>query len=93
MPVVKTQSTPCDSPDGIPNIIRDEQRPGLVDRDANRPPHRVSVRLDESCEDIYGLSIRFSIGERNEDYAIATEWLAIPGTVLSHKHPLAEARW
>jgi len=48
-----------DAPDGITNVIRHQQRALLVDRDADGPPHRVSVLPDEASQHIDRFSICF----------------------------------
>jgi hypothetical protein len=48
----------CDAPDRISNIVGDQQRAGLVEREPERPPARLPVRLKKTGDDV----LRFAVG-------------------------------
>src|ERR1700686_205125 len=81
-----------DSPDCIADVIRHQQRALLIDRDANRPPHRVSILPNEASQHINRLSSGFPVRERDEDHLVTAEGFAIPGSMLPHEHAVDEAR-
>jgi hypothetical protein len=71
------------APDCVANVVGDEQRATLVDRDANWATHRFAALIQKARDDIDRRGCRFSILEWNENHLVATRRFSIPGTVLS----------
>src|SRR4051794_18045682 len=71
------------APDGVSDIIRNEQRARFVDGNADRTSMRITLLIDKSRQHILGVSIRAAVRERNEDHFVAAERLAIPRAVLA----------
>ena len=55
------------APDGIADIVGDEQAAAPVDRDADRTSECLAFCVDETSKDIHRLSRRTPGGERHED--------------------------
>ena len=59
-----------DSPDGVADVVRDDQRAALLDGDADRTPARLAV-LHEAGHEIDGLAGGMTVLERDEHDAVA----------------------
>ena len=57
-----------------------------INRYPYRATHRVAVGVEETAENILGLSGRKTIYERHKNYLIAATWFAVPGTVLADEY-------
>jgi hypothetical protein len=86
------QLQPDHSPNGVADIVGHQQCTLLVDRYADRTSHRVATLADEASEDVDRWPGRLAAFERYKNDLITTTRIAIPGTVLSDKHPVRELR-
>ena len=50
-----------DAPDRIADVVGDQQRAGLVDRDADRAAARLAVGVEEAGDDVLGLAARMAV--------------------------------
>src|SRR5689334_5302071 len=73
----------CHAPDGVPDVVGDQEGAGLVDCHRDRPAARFAVRIEESRYDILGLAVRTAAAERHEDDLVAVELIAVPAAVLA----------
>src|SRR4051812_21436350 len=64
-------------PDRVADVISDEERPALVDRDPDRPSHRVAVAVHEALQDLDRGARGAASGERHEHHAVAAARAAI----------------
>src|SRR5262245_47588153 len=71
------------APNGVSDIVRDEQRPGLVHRHADRAPACCTVGIEEPRDHILRLAARPSAAERYEDHLVAIEFPAVPAPMLT----------
>ena len=53
-------SSGADAPNRIADVIGDQQRAGLVDRQPDRPSARMSVCIEEAGDDILGFAVRMA---------------------------------
>ena len=79
----------CDPPDSIADVVGHEQGAIRVKRDAHRSTHRVSVRQQESAQEILGRAGRLPIAKRNEHHLVTRARLAVPRSVLANKRTSA----
>ena len=78
---------------GIPDVVCNEQRSGLVDHDTDRSPVRLAAAVPQKAgEDIERHPIRASILERHEDHSVTAVLRAVPRAVLTNEHAVAERR-
>src|SRR5260370_29198483 len=77
----------CHAPDGVPDVIGDQEGAGFADGHPDRPAARFAVRIEESRDDILGLAVRTSAAERHEDDLVAVELVAVPAAMLADEGP------
>jgi hypothetical protein len=53
----------CHAPDGVPDVISDQEGAGFVDGHPDRPAARFAARIEESRDDILGLAVRTPFGD------------------------------
>jgi hypothetical protein len=75
----------CNSPDNIADIIRDQQSTASVDSDTDRSTVSLAILVDKTCQDIHRFALRFAIFERHKNDLVTTQWLPVPGSVLTDK--------
>jgi hypothetical protein len=80
------------APDHVANVVGDEERAPLIDGDPDRAAQRSVARIEETAEDIDGRALRLAAVERNEYDFVAAVDLAIPRSVLTDEHAVAEFR-
>src|SRR4029077_15183248 len=73
----------CHAPDGVPDVISDQEGAGFVDGHPDRPAARFAVRIEESRDDIFCLAVRTPAAESYEDDLVAVEPVAVPAAMLT----------
>jgi len=48
----------CHTPDGVSDVIGNQESARFVDRHSDRPTTRLAVRIEKSRDDILGLAVR-----------------------------------
>lgn len=81
-----------DAPHSVADVIRDEQRAILRERDADRPAARAPVLIEKTGKDVDGRSRRRAASEGNKNHFIAAARLAVPGTVLPDERAVRKFR-
>src|SRR5258708_38711631 len=79
----------CHAPDGVPDVIGDQEGAGFVNCHPDRPAARFAVRIEESRDDILGLAVRTAAAERHEDDLVAVEPVAVPAAMLADERTAA----
>ena len=73
----------ADAPNRIADVIGNQKRSGLVDRESDRPPSRLSVHVKEIGDDILRFAIRTPAAEGDENDPVSVEGGAVPTSVFS----------
>src|SRR6476646_9694924 len=73
----------CHAPDGVPDVIGDQEGAGFVDGHPDRPAARFAARIEESRDDILGLAVWTPAAERYKDDLVAVELVAVPAAMLA----------
>src|ERR1700722_16099311 len=71
------------TPHRVADVVGHQQRALLVDLDADRPPLRLAIAVEETGQHVLRLAGGLAVGERHEDHLVAGARLAIPRTVLA----------
>ena len=72
-------------PDRVADIVGDEKGALTVDRDPDRPPHRLAVGALEPGENIFHWPIGLTILKRDKYDFVATPGLAVPRAMLPNE--------
>ena len=65
-------------PDGVSDVVSDEEGAAPIERHAHRPAERLTVLADESGQHVDRITGRHAGAEGHEDHLVATPRLAIP---------------
>src|SRR5436305_4203068 len=76
-------------PDGVSDIVGDEQGARLVDCQPNRPSARLTIVVQEAGHDILGLAARMPAAERHEHDLVPVEGSPVPAAVLADESAAA----
>src|SRR5271166_6579320 len=73
----------CHAPDGVPDVIGDQEGTSFVDCHPDRSTACFAVRIEESRDDILGLAVRTPTAERYEDDLVAVEEIPVPTAMFA----------
>src|ERR1700692_4559674 len=81
------------APNGVSDIVRDEQCSAPVQREAHGPSvNRLVVVSEEAGDDRYRLADRSAVRERYENHLVAVQGTAVPTAVLTDEGAVSEGR-
>src|SRR3954462_7459206 len=87
------RSAVADSPNGVADIVGDDQRAGAVHRHSDRASARLAFAVQEPGDEIHRSANRASSSEADEYDLVAVELGAVPAAVLADERSAAEHRW
>lgn len=76
-------------PNGVSDVIGDQQSASSVDCQTNRPSARVIVRIEKACDDILRRPAWLSAAKRNENNFVTVKRRSIPTSVFAHERTAA----